>query len=135
MIRMEVIGMLGKDPERKATRSGNEVVTFSVAVNEFGRRKQKEATWIYCTIFNDTLMERAVRFLKKGDRIYVGGHPDVSAYERNGAPVASINLAVEDMEMLGGNTVTAEEHQQTEEEAAGMTEGYTPVGGDDELPF
>ncbi len=71
MQKITLLGNLGKDPERRSTKTGVEIFSFSLAVSI----KKDETVWYDCQIWDKkiVLFEKVLSFLKKGSRILVGG--------------------------------------------------------------
>lgn len=77
-----VIGNLGQDPDVRATKSGTDVVTMSVAVNE-QRKKGDEwvdfVEWVRVVAFGRTA--KAVgEYLRKGSKLYAEGRLSTTDY-------------------------------------------------------
>lgn len=76
--RAILLGNVGKDPEIRATNSGDRVATFSLATSETWRDKatgeKKEATeWHTIVVFNQNLIPVIEGYVKKGGRVSVEG--------------------------------------------------------------
>lgn len=76
--QMIIIGNIGGDVEVKATKNGNLLAKFSVAVNKKGKDGQESTTWVNVQAWR-TLAE-ACRNLKKGERVVVIGEYVSNAY-------------------------------------------------------
>ena len=74
--RVMLIGNLGRDPELKATPSGSQVATFSIATNRKWKDKngelQEETQWHNIVAWGPQA-EFLATYLKKGSRLYVEG--------------------------------------------------------------
>ena len=73
-----LIGKLGCDPEMRGTKTGESVVSFSLATSESWRDRtsgeQRDRTeWHRIAIFNKQLAGLAWRYLRKGSKVYVEG--------------------------------------------------------------
>lgn len=73
-----LIGNLGRNPEIRATQSGQRIANLAVATSERwkdkGTGEQREATeWHRVVIFNERLVDIAERYCSKGDRIAIHG--------------------------------------------------------------
>src|SRR5437588_9736773 len=73
-----LIGKLGCDPEIRGTQAGETVVSFSLATSESWRdrasgERHERTEWHHIAIFNKQLIEVAVRYLRKGSKVYVEG--------------------------------------------------------------
>jgi len=75
--RVQIIGNLGRDPEIRATSSGDKMANLSVAVTDrwtdrsSGERRER-TEWIRCVAFGQ-LADIMERFLRKGSKIYAEG--------------------------------------------------------------
>ena len=121
MLRMSVIGNLGKDPEMRYTPNGKAVCEFSVAVN--GKRDadgEQTVTWVRCTAWERTA-ENAAEYLRKGSKVYVDGRPEAHAWadKHSNEPRASLELTVSYLEFLS----TRQDGEQTERQARPDTRG------------
>ena len=72
------IGNLGKDPEIRATKSGEKVASFSLAVTQTWRDKQsgerrEKTEWVSISVFNQNLVKVVEQYLKKGSKCFVSG--------------------------------------------------------------
>ena len=69
-------GRIGSDPEKRYTRAGKVMLTFSVAVDEnvvaTEDRPAREITWVRCTVWDDHA-EALEETLTKGRLVYVEG--------------------------------------------------------------
>jgi single-strand DNA-binding protein len=138
MIKMQVIGNLGKDCVVN-TVNGKNVINFTVAHTEKYKdsqgNNQEKTTWVDCAYWTDRTA--IAPYLQKGQQVYVEGTPEVRSFTRNdGTPGASLSMRIRDVQLLGrkgDNTVGgsyANEASTTRQEA--------PVGGEeiaDDLPF
>ena len=106
MIKMQVIGNLGKDCVTN-TVNGKNVINFSVAHKEkfkdsSGQPKEK-TTWVDCAYWTDRV--GIVPYLKKGTQVYVEGSPEVRSFLRNdGTPGASLTMRVSNIQLLGSGS-------------------------------
>ena len=76
VLKVIVIGRVGKDAEMKYTPSGQAVTKFSVAVSESytngSGEKVKKTTWLRITTWGK-LAENCNQYVKKGMELYVEG--------------------------------------------------------------
>ncbi|HEX7343620.1 MAG TPA: single-stranded DNA-binding protein [bacterium] len=85
--RVTLIGNLGRDPELRATPSGAQVTTFSMATNR--RWKDKSGEWQDDTQWHNIVAwaqtaEYIATNMKKGSRIYVEGRLTNRSWEDQG---------------------------------------------------
>ncbi len=106
MIKMQVIGHLGKDCVVN-TVNGKNVINFTVANTEKYRdsqgNNQEKTTWVDCAYWTDKTA--VAPYLTKGKLVYVEGNPESRSFQRNdGTPGASLSLRIRDLQLLGGKS-------------------------------
>lgn len=84
MNKVLLIGNLGRNPEIKATKTGNQIAHFSLATSrEFVNRKtgeRKEITdWVNITAWGN--MAETCRHMTQGQRVFVAGRISTRSYE------------------------------------------------------
>jgi len=104
MIKMQVIGNLGKDCVVN-TVNGKNVINFTVAHTEKYRdsagNNQEKTTWVDCAYWTDRTA--LAPYLQKGKQVFVEGTPEVRSFTRNdGTAGASLSLRVREVQLLGG---------------------------------
>ena len=84
MIKMQVIGNLGKDCLVN-TVNGKNVINFTVAHTEKYRdsqgNNQEKTTWVDCAYWSDKT--GIAPYLTKGKQVFVEGTPELSTYQKN----------------------------------------------------
>jgi len=103
MIKLQVIGNLGKDCVTNAV-NGKNVINFNVAHTEKFRDaqgNQKDKTiWVECAYWTDRT--GIAPYLRKGTQVYVEGSPEVRTYQKtDGTTAASLTLRVFSVQLLG----------------------------------
>ncbi len=103
MIKMQVIGHLGKDCTVN-TVNGKNVINFTVAHSEKFKdsqgNNQERTTWVDCAYWTDRTA--IAPYLTKGTQVFVEGSPEAKGYQRNdGTPGASLILRVREVQLLG----------------------------------
>ena len=151
MIKMQVIGNLGKDCIVN-TVNGKNVINFSVAHTEkfkdsSGAQREK-TTWVECAYWTDRT--GIAPYLKKGTQVYIEGTPEVRTYQTNdGKNGAALSLRVQSVQLLGsrgeGSSMQPQERSYSNSNSNGNTyanqNSNTSGGGDeindagDDLPF
>ena len=119
MIKLQIIGHLGKDAEVKTLPDGKSVINFSVAHTE-KYNEQTKTIWVECAKWGDKTA--IAQYLKKGTQVYVEGTCDVRTWESNGNHGASLQLRVANVQLLGSANGNQAQEAQTD----------APV---DKLPF
>ncbi|OLY93208.1 single-strand binding protein [Cnuella takakiae] len=104
MIKMQVIGRLGKDCMVN-TVNGKNVINFTVAHSEKYKdsqgNNQERTTWVDCAYWTDRTA--VAPYLTKGTQVYVEGAPEVRTFTRNdGTSGATLTMRVRDVQLLGG---------------------------------
>jgi len=104
MIKMQVIGNLGKDCVVN-TVNGKNVINFTVAHTEKYRdsqgNNQEKTTWVDCAYWTDRTAISP--YLTKGKQVFVEGTPEVRSFTRqDGTGGASLSLRVREVQLLGG---------------------------------
>ena len=125
-------GNLGADAELRYTKSGNPVVSFSLAVNE--RTQQSDGTWGDYTNWPDCVMfgkraEALSPWLRKGTKISLTGRIHTRSYQRDGQNVKRWEVRVEDVELMQHKR---EQQAPTETQAQPTAE---PSIDDSDIPF
>ena len=106
MIKLQVIGNLGRDCETKEI-NGKHVINFNVAHSEkfkdsSGNLKER-TTWVNCAYWTDRTA--VAQYLTKGKTVYVEGIPEAEAYNnKEGQLAATLRLRVFNLQLLGGNS-------------------------------
>src|SRR5438270_8304701 len=103
MIKMQVIGNLGKDCVVN-TVNGKNVINFTVAHTEKYRdsqgNNQEKTTWVDCAYWTDKTA--VAPYLQKGTQVFVEGTPEVRSFTRNdGTAGASLSMRVREVQLLG----------------------------------
>lgn len=104
MIKMQVIGRLGKDCTVN-TVNGKNVINFTLAHSEKYRdsqgNNQEKTTWVDCAYWTDRTA--VAPYLQKGTQVFVEGTPEVRSFTRNdGTAGASLSLRIREVQLLGG---------------------------------
>tara|TARA_R110000824_G_scaffold149861_2_gene320245 strand:+ start:4761 stop:5159 length:399 start_codon:yes stop_codon:yes gene_type:complete len=123
--RCEFIGNLGREIETRFTKSGEKVVTFSIAVTE--KWKDGENTeWVKVVVFNQHLAKIAEDYLAKGSKVYIAGKMKTRKWtNKDGADVYTTEV------VMGKFDGTIELLSPKSETSGGG--GYEPQPGGDDL--
>ncbi|HVG12190.1 MAG TPA: single-stranded DNA-binding protein, partial [Flavisolibacter sp.] len=103
MIKMQVIGNLGKDCVVN-TVNGKNVINFTVAHTEKYKdnsgNNQEKTTWVDCAYWTDRTA--VAPYLTRGTQVYVEGTPEVRSFQRNdGTAGASLSMRIREVQLLG----------------------------------
>jgi single-strand DNA-binding protein len=106
MIKMQVIGRLGKDCVVN-TVNGKNVINFTVAHSEKYRdsqgNNQEKTIWVDCAYWTDRTAVSP--YLTKGTQVFVEGSPEVRSFTRqDGTAGASLSLRVREVQLLGSKS-------------------------------
>lgn len=119
------IGNLTADAQAKQSNINGTItafITFDIAVNR-KTRNGDETLYISCIKNGDNA--NLLPYLAKGKKVAVNGRVSTHAYlDRSGQPRASLDLAVYDLELLGGNA--SAEPQQAQPQPGDKTAQIFP---------
>ena len=143
MIKMQVIGNLGKDCVVN-TVNGKNVINFTVAHTEKYRdsqgNNQEKTTWVDCAYWTDRTA--IAPYLQKGTQVFVEGTPEVRSFTRNdGTAGASLSRRVRGGQLLGGKGDNNMGGSPASENTSYNTRQETPAAASvnddvaDDLPF
>src|SRR5947209_4432686 len=141
MIKMQVIGNLGKDCTVN-TVNGKNVINFTVAHTEKYKdsqgNNQEKTTWVDCAYWTDRTA--IAPYLQKGQQVFVEGNPEVRSFTRNdGTAGASLSMRVREVQLLGrrgDNPTTGYQEAPSparQQESTAAHAGIDDVA--DDLPF
>jgi single-strand DNA-binding protein len=99
------MGNLTRDPELRQTPSGQNVCSFSLALNR--SYKGADGNWQEATDFIDVvawgpLGERVAQYLSKGRPCLVNGRLQSSSWEKDGQKRSKVEVVAQDVTFLGG---------------------------------
>lgn len=97
-----ISGNLTRDAELKSSKSGMEVLTFTVAVNE--RRKNPQGEWEdYANFINCTMFGKYAAAISdsmtKGTKVCVAGSLRYSSWEQDGQKRSKVEVIANDVEL------------------------------------
>lgn len=128
MNKLTIIGNLTRDPEMRQTAAGQNVCTFTLAVNRRG--KNKDAADFFRVSAWNQLGEICYQYLAKGRKAAVVGMVSASAWQgQDSRAHAELEVLAQDVEFLSPREQTAAGGP-----ASDPGPGYTEVV-DEELPF
>jgi single-strand DNA-binding protein len=151
--QVQLIGRLGKDPEVRATNSGNKLVNFSIATSEKWKdasgQPQERTEWHNVVCFNENLAGVIEKYVHKGDLIFVQGKLQTRKWQdQSGQDRYSTEVVLDQfsgrMQMLGspqGDGRPAHQGQTPRSDgrpSAGRPSGATDRRDDDledDIPF
>jgi single-strand DNA-binding protein len=103
MLRVDLIGNLGGDPQVTFSQKGNELVQLNIAVNQVrtdpNGQRQESTEWFRVRAMNN-LVDRA-KALAKGNRVFVTGRCDIGHYvSRDGEQRTSYDVWADEITSL-----------------------------------
>lgn len=100
-----IIGAVGKDPELKTTQNGKKYCFLSIATNSYWKdkttgEKKEDTTWHSVKLY-ENLAESCVKFVTKGDKIYIEGTMKYETYEKDGQQINSFYVLGNIVQFIG----------------------------------
>jgi len=104
--QVTLMGNLTRDPELRQTPTGQNVCSFSLALNR--SYKDSSGEWQEATDYIDIvawgpLAERVSQYLTKGRRCLVQGRLQSRSWEQEGQKRSKVEVVAQDVTFLGGN--------------------------------
>lgn len=100
------MGNLTRDPELRSIPSGQQVASFSLAVNRTWNNasgeKQEAVDYIDCNAWGKPA-EIITQYMTKGSAILVSGRLQQRTWEQEGQKRSKVEVVVEDFNFVGGN--------------------------------
>jgi single-strand DNA-binding protein len=111
------MGNLTRDPELRQTPNGQQVCSFSLALNR--SYKGADGNWQEATDYIDVvawgpLGERVAQYLSKGRPCLVNGRLQSRSWDQDGQKRSKVEVVAQDVTFLGGN-----------DQASGQGGGYS----------
>ena len=104
--KVVMMGNLTRDPELRTTPSGQNVTSFSLAVNRSWKNAQGETQeavdYIDCNVWGKPA-EIVNQYMKKGSGILVSGRLQQRSWEQEGQKRSKVEVVVEDFNFVGGD--------------------------------
>ena len=97
MIKIQIIGRLGKDAE-KTNINGKQVLKFFVGVDQ-GKDTNKTTRWLMCYCYNEKLLP----YLTKGKLVYVDGSHRVTTTTKDGKTYINEFVTVAELQLLSSD--------------------------------
>lgn len=100
--KIVILGNLTDDPEHRVTPSGQELTSFSIAVNTYmGQGKEPNVAYYRCTMWGKrgSVVEK---YVAKGQPLLVSGQLTVRSYAaKDGTQRQSLEVNVDDFSLIG----------------------------------
>lgn len=116
-----IVGHLGRDPELKTYREGEEYCTFSVANND---PRDKEHTEWYSVTVSGKQARPCAEYLSKGRLVLVEGRHKTYSYNKDGEMKHGNGIKASSVQFLGGK-----------DDKPKQPKGASEWGKEDDLPF
>jgi single-strand DNA-binding protein len=126
MKNITIAGRIGKDAETRNTQQGDQVTSFTVAVDE-GFGDKKRTIWFDCSLWGKR-GEKLAGYLTKGSSVTVTG--DLSTREYEGKTYLTIRA--NDLTLQGGRDAGGRQERQEGGSGAG---GRPSNDMDADIPF
>ena len=135
MQQLTIAGNVGKDPVLRTTQGGDNVLGFSLAVDngKDANGNKRDATWYDCALWG----KRATALqghISKGTKLVLTGRPTVREHEGK----AYLGISVDGLTFMGGGKSDGGE-QRGYDQSPPSGQGAPSGGGrndmDDEIPF
>lgn len=118
-----IAGTVGKDAVLRKTQSGDDVLGFSLAVNngKDANGQERPATWFDCAVWGKRATSLAPH-VRKGAKLTLTGRPTTRAHDGK----AYLGISVNELTFMGGGERREESRQGNHIQAGAL---------DDEIPF
>lgn len=136
MQQLIIAGTVGRDAELRQTQNGDDVLNFSIAVDNGKDRdgNKRDATWYDCSLWGKRA-NSLQSHIRKGDKLTVTGRP--GAREHNGK--VYLQCSVNELTFMGGG----QRRDDGQRESGGYDQGGYGAGGrpgggmddQDSIPF
>ena len=116
--KITLVGNVGRDPDVQTTSAGTKVAHVSLATSRRIPREggvEERTEWHRLTLW-DRLASLAQEYVRKGDRIYVEGRMEYSAFEKNGVTIPTAEVHVRELVLLGSPSARGAAVEEFEEE-------------------
>jgi single-strand DNA-binding protein len=146
MLKLQIIGYLGRDAEVREVGGNNVVISFSVAYTEKYKDRngvlQEKTTWVRCSLWRQPDKTAVAQYLTKGTQVFVEGVPSANAYlsKEDNKPMASLECRVSNLELLGSRGSGGGGADYAAGSSSQEPQAYAPSGSyasaaEDDLPF
>lgn len=141
--QVQLIGNVGRDPEIRATQSGQKVATLSLATTETWTDKRsgerKESTeWSKVVVWHDGLVGVIERFVRKGSKLYVCGKLQTRKWQdKDGTDRYTTEVVLNG---FGSQIILLDSRREGGDDparggGASQRPAAAPSGFDDDIPF
>ncbi len=140
--KVTLLGRVGQAPEGKQTQSGSNLCNLSLATHEVWRdkqgNKQEDLQWHRVTVWGKQA-ENVMKYVGKGDQLYVEGKLQTDQYEKNGQKMFATKIVAKDIKFLTPKgTKQPQPQQQPMQQQAAQQPQFPPQPAPDmmnDVPF
>ena len=132
MQQLTIAGNVGKDPVLRKTQGGDDVLSFSLAVDngKDANGNKRDATWYDCSVWGKRA-SALESYISKGSKLTLTGRPTCRAHDGK----AYMGLSVDGLTFMGGG----QDRDAGGSSSGGYGAGGQPGGGHrdmgDDIPF
>lgn len=117
---------------------GQSVCRLNIATSRKYKDKHdklvEETEWHRVSVWGKTA-EHCHQYLSKGRQVYVEGRLRTSSYDKDGHKHYTTEIVADSVQFIGGSTGERKPAGEELERQAFGDEGFTPTGGNDDIPF
>lgn len=99
MVKVILVGNVGRDPEIKTSKSGESITTFSVATTE--RRQDRKTTQWHKIVCFGKLADFVANYLQKGMTVAIEGKLSYREYEKDGSRHCFTEIIADNVDIVG----------------------------------
>lgn len=129
--KLILVGNIGSDPKKIETKSGKDMVSFSVATSESYKDKngeyQTKTEWHNIVCFDEIKNKYIFNNIKKGDSVFIDAKLTYQDKDINGTNIKQISINLKEIKIL--------RKQIKEENSKNESEYNEDDSSSDEIPF
>ena len=141
--KVQIIGNLGSDPERRSLPSGEAVSSFSVATSKKWKDKSgqmREVTEWHRVVCFGNLADLTCQYLARGKKVFVEGELRTQKWEKDGIKREKTEIVARDVIFLdpAGSSQNQDGYQQNApapRQASPASPPADDIDFDDDIPF
>jgi len=131
--KVQLIGNLTRDPEKKALPSGVSVTSFSIATNEVyydkNKVKQEKVEYHNIVCFGG-IADNVAQYMRKGSQVYIEGKLQTRSWDKEGVKMYRTEIVANDVKF--GSKPGGKE-TRSEQEDRGVDTDEAPAHTDDDI--
>ena len=109
-----LLGRLGRDPEARATNSGNTIVNISLATDhrtKVGDSWESVTEWHKVVAFGRTA-ENVAKYCSKGSQVYIEGRIQTRKWEKDGETKYATEVVANEVKFVGSKGDAAPQRER-----------------------